>query len=521
MKNLALQRIQKIKLYKPPLDGRLAYDGMLFDFNERTKPPQNKVSRALEKFVRDQKLQVYPEYFDLEKKIADYAGVKADQIMITNGSDQGIDIIFRTFTEKGDKVIIPSPSFTMFFQYAQIVGNEIVSPLYKKDDLAFPLEEVLAVIDKRTKLIVICNPNNPTSTAVSVSDIEKIAKKAKEAIVYVDEAYFEFSKITAVLLINKYPNIIVTRTFSKAFGLASLRIGYVVAKAEYISEMLKVRGPYDVNMAAYYAAYAALEDKKGMESYVKDVMESAKPLVEKFFAQNRIPYFISRSNFVLFRPKNPEKTMLLLEKNGALVRPQNKENIENTLRVSIGTTKQMKRFIEIYKKNVLKNAKTKYAFLDRDGTLIFEPQDTYQVDGLAKLKVLDGVIDGLKKLKSLGYSLIIISNQDGLGTPSFPQENFKAPQEKMLKIFRDSGIDFDEIFICPHLPNEGCNCRKPRAGLVEEFLATVSIDKTASFVCGDRDCDRQFAKNIGIRFIPMETNGNFYKSIKPFLTKAI
>jgi len=250
-------------------------------------------------------------------------------------------------------------------------------------------------------------------------------------------------------------------------------------------------------------------------------MESAKPLVEKFFAQNRIPYFISRSNFVLFRPKNPEKTMLLLEKNGALVRPQNKENIENTLRVSIGTTKQMKRFIEIYKKNVLKNAKTKYAFLDRDGTLIFEPQDTYQVDGLAKLKVLDGVIDGLKKLKSLGYSLIIISNQDGLGTPSFPQENFKAPQEKMLKIFRDSGIDFDEIFICPHLPNEGCNCRKPRAGLVEEFLATVSIDKTASFVCGDRDCDRQFAKNIGIRFIPMETNGNFYKSIKPFLTKAI
>ena len=269
MKNLALQRIQKMKPYKPPIDGRSAYDGMLLDFNERTKPPQNKVIRALEKFVRGQKLQVYPEYFDLERKIADYACVKADQIMITNGSDQGIDIIFRTFTEKGGKVIIPSPSFAMFFQCAQIVGNEIVSPLYKKDDLAFHLEEVLATIDERTKLVVVCNPNNPTGTAVSEADIEKIAKQAKGAIVYIDEAYFEFSKITAIPLINKYPNIIVTRTFSKAFGLASLRIGYVVAKAEYISEMLKIRGPYDVNMAAYYAACAALEDKKDMESYVK------------------------------------------------------------------------------------------------------------------------------------------------------------------------------------------------------------------------------------------------------------
>ena len=194
MKNLALQRIQKMKPYKPPIDGRSAYDGMLLDFNERTKPPQNKVIRALEKFVRGQKLQVYPEYFDLERKIADYACVKADQIMITNGSDQGIDIIFRTFTEKGGKVIIPSPSFAMFFQCAQIVGNEIVSPLYKKDDLAFPLEEVLSAIDSRTKLIVVCNPNNPTGTAVSVSDIEKIAKKAKEAIVMLTRLILNFQK---------------------------------------------------------------------------------------------------------------------------------------------------------------------------------------------------------------------------------------------------------------------------------------------------------------------------------------
>lgn len=144
-----------MKSYNPPLDGRSVYDGILLDFNERTKPPQGKVVRALEKFTRSQKLQVYPEYFDLGKKIADYAGVKANQVMITNGVDQGIDIIFRTFTEKGDKVIIPSPSFSMFYQCAQIVGNKITCPLYKKDDLSFPLSEVLNSIDEKSK--VDCN----------------------------------------------------------------------------------------------------------------------------------------------------------------------------------------------------------------------------------------------------------------------------------------------------------------------------------------------------------------------------
>lgn len=213
--------------------------------------------------------------------------------------------------------------------------------------------------------------------------------------------------------------------------------------------------------------------------------------------------------------------MRLLSKNGVLVRPQNKKRVENTLRVAIGTTQQMKKFIEIYKKTILKNAKKRCAFLDRDGTLIFEPQDTYQIDSLEKLKVLDGVIEGLQELKKRDYSLIMISNQDGLRTPSFPKENFKRPHERMLKIFRDNGIVFEKIFICPHLPEDKCNCRKPKTGLVDEFLRSVNMDKNLSFVCGDRDSDREFAKNIGVKFVPMKTNGNFYKTIKSFFTKLI
>lgn len=510
MKNLALQRIREMSPYNPPLAGRREFDGILLDFNERTTAPSLKVQKAIQDLLTKNKLQVYPEYGELEKKLAKYVGVNDKQIIITNGSDQGIDLIFRTFTKKGDNVIIPAPSFAMFYQSAQIVGNKILSPLYEKKDLSFPLEELLGMVKKSVKLIVVCNPNNPTGTLVTIDDIKKIAQKALNAIVLVDEAYFEFSKVTAVPLIKKYPNIVVTRTLSKAFGLPSLRIGYIVASKIYINELLKVRGPYDVNMVAYTAANVALDDLRGIQSYVDETMNKAKSLVEEFFTRNDITFYQSAGNFLLYRPIQEQEEKILKE-NGILVRPQNKTNIENTLRLSIGTVDQMKQFIEVYENIILNNSK--YAFIDRDGTLIFEPQDTFQIDNLDKLKILDGAIKGLKELKRLGYELLMITNQDGLGTPSFPQADFEAPQNRMLKIFEENGIKFKEIFVCPHLTSENCNCRKPKTGLVEKFLSENKMDKNKSFVCGDRVTDMQFAQNLRIKFIPMQTNGNFFEAL--------
>lgn len=511
MKNLALKRIQEMSSYNPPLAGRRSFSGILLDFNERTLLPSSKVQKIIEDLLKTNRLQVYPEYSELERKLAQYVGVDEDQVMVTNGSDQAIDLIFRTFTNANGKIIIPTPSFAMFYQSAQVVGNKILKPLYKKQDLSFPLEEVLGMVDKTVKLIVVCNPNNPTGTPVSIDVIKKIAQKASNSIILVDEAYFEFSGIIAVPLIKKYPNIVVTRTFSKAFGLPSLRVGYIVASSIYIRELLKVRGPYDVNMIAYTAAIAALDDLKEVQNYVKEVMTQAKPMVEEFFTKNKIAFYPSSANFILFKPDNDQVEQLLKE-NGILVRPQNKTNIENTLRLSIGTVTQMKQFIKVYQSVVLN--KSKYAFLDRDGTLIFEPQDTFQIDSIGKLNVLDGVIEGLTELKGKGYELIIITNQDGLGTSSFPKTDFEAPQNKMLSIFKEKGIQFKEIFICPHLVSENCNCRKPKTGLVKKFLADSKMDKNSSFVCGDRSTDKVFAKNIGLRFISMPTNKDFYKALK-------
>lgn len=161
----------------------------------------------------------------------------------------------------------------------------------------------------------------------------------------------------------------------------------------------------------------------------------------------------------------------------------------------------------------------KYAFIDRDGTLIFEPEDTYQIDSLDKLQILPGVVEGMLALQNVGYTLIMVSNQDGLGTVSFPAVDFEIPQQKMLDTFRENGITFSQIFICPHLPKDNCNCRKPKTGLLDKFLTANRLD-VSSFVCGDRENDKLLAENLGVRFLPMETNGNFYEAVAPILRTA-
>ena len=147
----------------------------------------------------------------------------------------------------------------------------------------------------------------------------------------------------------------------------------------------------------------------------------------------------------------------------------------------------------------------KYAFLDRDGTLIYEPQSDYQIDSLDKLIILKDVIPNLQKLLNQGYKLIMISNQDGMGTTSFPREDFEIVQKQFEKVLENNGIQFEEIFICPHFPKDNCACRKPKITLVKE----LEIDKESSFVCGDRESDKQFAKNLGIKFLSVETNKPF------------
>ena len=155
--------------------------------------------------------------------------------------------------------------------------------------------------------------------------------------------------------------------------------------------------------------------------------------------------------------------------------------------------------------------KQRVLFIDRDGTLITEPADQ-QVDSLEKLELIPGVIPSLLGLAAEGYRLVMVSNQDGLGTASFPTHDFEGPQQALLKLFASQGIEFDNVFICPHLPADGCDCRKPRAGLLTRYLAETDLDVSRSAVIGDRQTDMEFAETLGIRGYLLNPSGSFETS---------
>jgi imidazoleglycerol-phosphate dehydratase/histidinol-phosphatase len=149
---------------------------------------------------------------------------------------------------------------------------------------------------------------------------------------------------------------------------------------------------------------------------------------------------------------------------------------------------------------------TKVLFVDRDGTLIEEPPDE-QVDSIAKIRFMPDVFVALREARKLGFKLAIVTNQDGLGTASFPQAHFDEPQQFMMDAFASQGIEFDAVFVCPHRKTDGCDCRKPKVRLVEEYVREKNVDLDASAMIGDRDTDLEFGKNLGVRPIRIRRHG--------------
>ena len=146
-------------------------------------------------------------------------------------------------------------------------------------------------------------------------------------------------------------------------------------------------------------------------------------------------------------------------------------------------------------------------FVDRDGTLVEEPPD-HQVDTLDKVRFMPGVFAALAALKRRGYRLVMVTNQDGLGSPAFPRPSFERPQQFILEAFRSQGVEFDEVFVCPHTPQEGCECRKPGTALVREYIRSEAVDLAASAVIGDRDTDLEFARSLGVRGLRVRRDGS-------------
>lgn len=344
--------IKAMRPYSPPIEGRSSYTYRL-DFNESVVGPPNEVIGDILDFIRSGRLHIYPEYGSLENDVAGFYGVKEEQAMVTNGSDQAIDVIIRTFAGKKDEVVIPTPSFAMFYQSAKVEGADIKEVLYN-EDLSFPTEGVLDSIDANTRVVIICNPNNPTGTPVKASDIKEIVEKAGDSLVFIDEAYYDFNGQTSVDLIDDFENVVISRSFSKAFGLAALRAGCAISCEKNIGEMLKVRGPYDVNMCAKVGIQSAIRNYDKIKPYLREVMDESKPYLERELESLGFKVYPSSANFIVVRfGDGATKLSKKLKDSGVLVRDRSTYPLlKGCVRVSVGTLEYSRHFISTLKEAI-------------------------------------------------------------------------------------------------------------------------------------------------------------------------
>ncbi|HTW62942.1 MAG TPA: histidinol-phosphate transaminase [Terracidiphilus sp.] len=331
-------RIQAMKEYHPPLGSR---DALRLDFNENTVACSPKVREVLAA-VSAGSLTRYPEREPAEARVAAHLGLRAEQVALTNGVDEAIHVLFEAFLDSGDELLLPVPTYTMYEVYASATDARVVA-IQAADDLAFPHERLLAAISPRTKVIAIANPNSPSGSLATRTQLLEILRRAPQAVVFIDEAYFHFHGETLMDLIGKVPNLVVARTFSKAYGLAGLRLGVLAGHADLMRWIRRVLSPYSVNSLALACLPAALEDRAYVDWYVREVL-AARGEFEMALDAARIRRWPSRANFVLVEigPRHAEFVRLMNEA-GVLVRDRSSDpGCDGRVRITIGTREQMR-----------------------------------------------------------------------------------------------------------------------------------------------------------------------------------
>ena len=336
------QAVLHMKPYSPPTGGR--EDKLRLDFNENTVGCSPAVAEFLRERITEGRLAVYPEYMEAKRELAAHFGVAEAQMLLTNGTDEAIQVLINTFVDDGDEVIILQPSYAMYRFYAEVAGAWVREIPYRESTLAFPFEELINAIHPDTRAVLISNPNNPTGTAIRLEGIERLLRRAPNTAFLIDEAYYEFCGITAMRHIEQYPNLFVSRTFSKVYGMAAMRLGCIFSHEVNIAHMHKAQSPYSVNMLAALAARAAVQDGDYVRRYVTEVL-AARELVYVGLEKLGIPYHESEGNFVLMRiGKRAIEIRDKLRNAGVLVRDRSYE-IAGCIRVTVGNRDQMRHFL--------------------------------------------------------------------------------------------------------------------------------------------------------------------------------
>ena len=336
------QSINNLQTYNVGGRSDLSSDWECFDWNESEFPPTNKVFEVMKSFYRYER---YPDITAklLKSKLSDYVSLPVDFIEVYNGSDDALKDIITVFVDRETHVLSYQPSYTQVNTF--ITTN---TENYMKVNIKNPLGEHEYDFDycKVANVVYLVNPNNPTGKLLAVEEIEKLLKTYPDTLFIVDEAYYEFAKQSCSHLVVSHKNLIVTRTFSKAFGLASVRLGYCMAHPDTLLHLRKIRNGKAVNALGQLCGIAALDDLDYLDSRI-DEMNDAK----KFFVDN-LPHEYcaveSQTNFVLLKTPDSKKLLNKMKDNKILIRDRSSfDNLENCVRITIGSKKQIIRVLDV------------------------------------------------------------------------------------------------------------------------------------------------------------------------------
>ena len=329
----AREVVKNLHAYRPPLAGRT---GLRLDFNESTVGCSPRVLARL-RSLDSELLARYPEREPVEKEIAGFLGLDPAQVLLTNGVDEAIHLLSSTYLDPGDEALIVVPTFAMYAIFAQAEGARVVE-VRAGNNFTFPEKALLAQLSPCTRLIAVANPNNPTGAAVTGSVLIQIAQAAPQAAVLVDEAYFEFHGETVIDQPRQIENLFVARTFSKAYGLAGLRIGVLAGKARQMAMVRRMASPYNVNAAALAVLPEALQDQEYVSRYVAQVLSNRDKLQQEL-GNLGLHYWPSHANFVLVHIGSAHAEFVqAVRDRGILVRDRHTDpGCEGCVRLTVGS----------------------------------------------------------------------------------------------------------------------------------------------------------------------------------------
>ena len=334
--------VRRMRPYHPPLEGRRR--GLRLDFNENTVGPPAAALRALAALDGDD-VAMYPEYGPARAAIARAFGVSPSELILTNGTDDAIHLVVDGFADPGDEVLVVEPSYAMYRFYAERAGAR-VRAVRAAPASGFPLDRVLAELRRRPRLALLASPNNPTGAVIPVEALRRVLDAAPRTLVFVDEAYFEFCGQSALGWIRRRRNLVVARTFSKARGLAGLRLGCLFANAPLVAALSRAHSPYSVGTAALAAGLAALREAPTTRRYAAEVVR-ARSSLEAALDRLAIRRFPSGGNFVLVDVGTRAGRLVAgLARRGILVRDRRRDfGRRGYVRITVGSLAQTRRLI--------------------------------------------------------------------------------------------------------------------------------------------------------------------------------